>query len=168
MVITDLGNDTYNIYLAPTDMDMLRRSSADTGRELSELVMCRICQAMNICGFKFMKAEFFEGQRDALVFVSINRGSPVYFSFDGFEKLVEALSDCAPEAASSLTLLDENYILTLYPEKSVCGLRVPFRLSEFGERLPYSPEYDLFIKEHGKVIISSGAIGQLKKVFCGG
>ena len=118
-----------------------------------------------ILGIKSYKAAFIEcftSEKEVLVFLRINTGNTRFYAFDDFDSLTDAVSEYNDTAASALYFYDGKYILAVSPSDMLLKENI---FSEFGEALNVPAEYELFLKEHGKIIISEGAISAIYKKF---
>ncbi len=113
-----------------------------------------LCKALKIFTLpKNTVIELFENDDTILIFADI---PPAFYAFDNFETVISACMDCT-SCTSSLFHYDGKYILS-----------VPFPipvLNEFALQLNTSRSYDLFLKEHGVIIIPNDAVNFVKNTF---
>lgn len=152
MVIYTLSNRIFSVYFPSTELSDAENKFSDS--EILDFLSHSL-------GRKITNAEvtMFSGGNGLLFFVSLALKTDVY-RFDDFENLLCAVAECA-DAASSLYFYNGSYYLfvNIFHDEAVI-------LSEFGEKMVFSPELRLHITEHGKTILPSGAISKLKAVFC--
>ena len=95
----------------------------------------------------------YEGCDSVLIFVQLPR---TFYCFESFEEVISACKACIAEN-SALYYYDEEYILSVpFP----CDI-----LSEFSDPQYRREHYELFLKEHGRTIISSNAVNFVKNTF---
>ena len=97
--------------------------------------------------------ELFEGDDSFIIFADV---PPSFYVFESFEDVISACKSCTAEN-SSLYCYDEAYILSV-------SLPCPI-LEEFSHSADAGPYFDLFLKEHGKVLISNDAVNFVKNTF---
>jgi len=107
--------------------------------------------------------EVFESENGTLIFGSRLNGSPIVFSSDSFDEILNAIHTLDGKCrASFLAKLNGRFIMIVYLEDIS---RVPVGLYEF-----VSPEYTSanalrYITEHGKVLTGPSAVEKLSRVF---
>ena len=109
-----------------------------------------------------MCLELFPAHDSLLIFARMRSGKPSYFAFDGIENAISACRSCDGTLLSTLTYIDGEYIMTLYPENNE---RPPLAMSEFGRKIDASASYPEHLREYGREIVSGNAVELMKSVF---
>lgn len=109
-------------------------------------------------GLKVGEVSMFSGSGGYLFFIKEARSVPEMYEFSSVEDIIAASEET--DMPSALYYYNGRYILSLFPLYTSAH-----RFGEFGTKIKSSPELWLHIKEHGKVIIPSGALGKINEVF---
>ena len=169
MDIQTVGKDSLVIYVSGNDLRIRHIAPESVTEHDTEGIINSALVEIGMPRSETVYLELFPGRDDLLMFVQLGLGSPQFFSFDDFESLLAAVSECclssrsSSVSQSSLIFQNGKYILVITP---LLHETPPDCLSEFGEKLSCAPEYMLHLKEHGKTIISVDAIGVLSRAFC--
>lgn len=148
MDIHIINKSTYSVFLP--NSDILKPLSGDEAINF-------VRSALSV-GLKAGEVSMFSGKGGYLFFVREAKTVPELYAFASVEELIDASEGV--DMPSSLYFYDGQYILSLFPLYSSAH-----RFGEFGTRLRSNPELWLHIKEHGKALIPSGALGRIKEVF---
>ncbi len=105
-----------------------------------------------------LEIEAFPCDGGLLLLANIRPPDPVFLGFSDFENVLCAARE-RPERAGSLFYADGQYILAL-PEGPAARA-----LTEFGVRLERPPGYEAWLREHGRPILSEGALARLDEMF---
>ena len=97
--------------------------------------------------------ELFEGRDSALIFVKLPK---FLYRFDTFEEVITACKCCSADTAA-LYYYDDEYILSVSSPDAA--------FTEFVDPEVSCDLYELFLQEHGKVIINDNAVNFVKNTF---
>lgn len=97
--------------------------------------------------------ELYEGSDNIMIFAHI---PPSYYSFDNFEDVVDACSECTADS-SSLYFYDGKYILSVPLPNAF--------LDEFAAKIHSANGLSEFLNEHGKLLIDNDAVNFVKNTF---
>jgi len=107
--------------------------------------------------------ETFSTTGETLIFVRINRGLPVVFTFLDFETVTTAASLCDSGDISFLAYKYAEYELIFYPPDEKTA---PPALYEYCTAVrQINAEYQSFLEEQGRILLGPFALEQLKKLF---
>lgn len=148
MDIHIINKSTYSVFLPKNDI-----LSPLTGDEAISFVRKTLS-----LGLKVGEVSMFSGNGGYLFFVKEARSVPELYEFSSIEDIIAAADET--DIPSSLYYYNDRYILSLFPLYTSVH-----RFGEFGTKLKSSPELWLHIKEHGRVLIPSGALERIKEVF---
>lgn len=104
--------------------------------------------------------EAFAGAGGALIFASLRaRPRAVMFEFSCLDYLLDAAKSALylEPGGSSLYLLDGKYILVGFNASDAFALH----MSEYARRMPDLDGYELFLREHGKLLEPENALVRL-------
>lgn len=106
--------------------------------------------------------EIFPGQDCVLLFARQYSGTPSFFVFNDLENLITASEFCPQDIISSLTYIDNTYVLTVY----ALDLDMPPAvLYEYGDCMQKPPHYLSYLEEHGQFLAGPGAVNLLQNSF---
>ncbi|MGE4486041.1 MAG: adaptor protein MecA [Oscillospiraceae bacterium] len=162
MEIQTICSASFTVYLGEGDLEALHITPTKMTEKDTEDVLHLALRSLGKKPCRQVQTEFFPGKHELLLFIRINTGNVAFFGFDEFEDVCSAVAGCAEPLPSSLAFLDGRYILSVYPWDSA---ELPSSLIEFGEGLKHPPEYELFLDEHAKKLISNDAIAVLWDYF---
>ena len=106
--------------------------------------------------------ESYPGQDELLIFVRRCAGRPEFYRFDDFNSVLAAAHAMRSDAVSSLYSADGGYVLAVYPWNGDDGTNA---CVEFGDAMDVLPDYDAYLAEHGKLLISDNAFAFLQQIF---
>lgn len=105
------------------------------------------------------KLELFPGKGGLLIFVRRTVSDPELYTFSSVEPIIAA-AHSLPCEPSALYFYGGEYILAVWHLDNT-----PLGFEEFGEKLPAPPEFTEHLCEHGRLLIPSDAISELRRIF---
>lgn len=108
-----------------------------------------------------MGFEFYPGDRQSLLFVTARAKGRLFFEFASFDDLLCALHYCR-DLPSRLISIDEKYILAVsYWDKD----DIAPSFYDYCTSCTADYGYELYLSEHGRVLLGSGAVTYLRSTF---
>jgi len=142
--------------------DELNISSHTDNSHLLESIFQRIKCILPEADMKNVEIDFYPGKEDCLLFVNLGSSQPISYIFSSFENLLSALDYC-DDLPSKLFYCNENYILII---RSRSENSLSSHFYEFCDETYDDENAELYLSEHGKMLIPSHAITYLKNTFC--
>ena len=153
-----IDDTTFTLELTEEDLNGVA-PSAVTVAQATELVSEAIGgheRWDNLC------LELYPSAEKLLIFAKMLSGKPVYFAFADFEDVIRACESCPASAQSSLTYLDGEYILAMYPAR---GEQPPLSMSDYGLRLEPSDVFAAHLREYGSAVVEANAMEFIRDRF---
>jgi Negative regulator of genetic competence (MecA). len=150
-----IGRSSVALYLNSEDLK-------ERQLEAKSIDLKQAAELLDIDGWESAEFELFAGQ-DSVFLIAWDRSlTPYSFSFETFEDMISAVSECPEDQLSKLILCGDEYILTVYPQK---GAEPSPVLYEFGEMIGSCESFVLHLEEHGETILAKNAVDLLKSIL---
>ena len=161
MTIQSIGKASYLIILEKDDPI---GQAADGSYKKSDYgeQLCRLAFGDAACLGKRIHIEIYPGRDEIMAFIRLGGDETGVFAFESLEDLLPAVSGCRDMFSSELLWDGERYILILTPWE---GDPVPYRISEYGERLIVRDELIPHLREQARCLISGNALERLSSLF---
>lgn len=161
MDIQMAGKTSFFVYLSGSELERLHVEPSSVGDEETALIFSAAMRQLGKDDPVNASFEVYPGRNDLLMFVSICPGDFVFFRFEDFELLLEAVRQCPQDIPSSLLYYDDTYILSVRsPEAMLLSC-----LSELGSRVFVRNGFLSHAGEHGRILIENNAVGRLSSSF---
>lgn len=158
--LTTVSSSAVALYLSREELSQRGVQDELTGEAARKLVR----EALIAQGEKpwtDMELELF-GDGDALLLLARPGAFKQHcFRFSDFEGMIRAVKACDCDLPSLLTYLEGEYILSIRAGDDA----IPGSMYEYGEAEPCSDGLAAYAREHGEIIIESGAIALLREKF---
>lgn len=162
MEIQAVSGTALTIYLNSDDLKERNLRPDSVTKRDAEALLKYAADTVGCGNVKKVYIELFPGKEEMLLFVRLSACAPLFFAFSNIEDVIAAALNVHDVMPSSLTYIDGVYILTVYPWERDMSDAV---LAEYGERLAMKPEFELYLFEHGKILMRTEAIGRLNQLF---
>lgn len=162
MIIQNIGTRALSMYIGSDELNELGLTPDGVGQQEATQLLKEALNDNSLGQWEAAELEVYPGKDSLLLFVRRKAATPYYYIFENIDAVISACLLCPEGLPSSLAVMGDEYLLTIYPFE---GDTPPSILSEFGEVRSMSQCYALHCGEQGEMIVREGAIETFKKYF---
>lgn len=162
MTIQPIGSASVALYITPADLKEQGLTSAGLTLEQALDLTRSACRQAGIALEGSIEIEAYPNSCGVLVFARVRAPERAWFSFPDLEALLAAVHNLpAPPPDAALLWCEDRWWLSLPGPDAASAAR----LSEFGRCESSRPHLEAHLAEHGRLVLSGGAIDVLLAHF---
>ena len=162
MTISHIGARAISLYISESELKELNLIPGEIGLEEAKWLLARALEDKRLGGWEAAELTVYPGIDSVLLFARRRASAPCHFLFSDFETLITAAHICPEALPSSLSVVTEGYVLTVYPFE---GETPPAVLYEFSKELENVPYLASHLREQDAVLLATSALSSLRTHF---